>query len=147
MEWVVPDSLSFYRADGNSKLIAIRKETNSQRLELSTYPIAMYDYEITVQDAAALLQEGKSKLIDVREPWEYATAKVEGSLPMPMGDVPSRAHQELDPDDRLLILCHHGARSLSVTNWLRQQGFDAAQSVAGGIDAWSCEVDPQIPRY
>jgi rhodanese-related sulfurtransferase len=147
MEWVVPDSLSFYRADGNSKLIAIRKETNSQRLELSTYPIAMYDYEITVQDAAASLQEGKSKLIDVREPWEYATAKVEGSLPMPMGDVPSRAHQELDPDDRLLILCHHGARSLSVTNWLRQQGFDAAQSVAGGIDAWSCEVDPQIPRY
>ena len=147
MEWVVPDSLSFYRADGNSKLIAIRKDTNSQRLELSTYPIAMYDYEITVQDAAALLQEGKSKLIDVREPWEYATAKVEGSLPMPMGDVPSRAHQELDPDDRLLILCHHGARSLSVTNWLRQQGFDAAQSVAGGIDAWSCEVDPQIPRY
>jgi rhodanese-related sulfurtransferase len=107
----------------------------------------MYDYELTVQDAAALLQEGKAKLIDVREPSEFATAKIDGSLLMPMGDVPSRAHQELDPDDRLLILCHHGARSLSVTNWLRQQGFEAAQSVAGGIDAWSSELDPHIPRY
>jgi len=107
----------------------------------------MYDYELTVQDAAALLREGKAKLIDVREPWENATAKIDGSLLMPMGDVPSRAHQELDPDDRLLILCHHGARSLSVTNWLRQQGFDAAQSIAGGIDAWSCEADTRIPRY
>jgi rhodanese-related sulfurtransferase len=100
-----------------------------------------------VKDAAALLEAGKAKLIDVREPWEYETAKVNGSLLMPMGDVPSRAHQELDPDDRLLVLCHHGARSLSVTNWLRQQGFEASQSIAGGIDAWSCEVDALIPRY
>lgn len=107
----------------------------------------MYDYEITASDAALLLQEGKAKLIDVRETWEFATAKVDGSLLMPMGEVPARAHQELDPDDRLLILCHHGARSLSVTNWLRQQGFDAAQSVAGGIDAWSQRVDTTIPRY
>ena len=107
----------------------------------------MYDYEISVKDAAALLEAGKAKLIDVREPWEYETAKVNGSLLMPMGDVPSRAHQELDPDDRLLVLCHHGARSLSVTNWLRQQGFEASQSIARGIDAWSCEVDALIPRY
>jgi rhodanese-related sulfurtransferase len=107
----------------------------------------MYDYEVTVQDAKILLEEGKVKLIDVREPWEYETAHIENSLLMPMGDIPSRAHQELDPDDRLLILCHHGARSLSVTNWLRQQGFEAAQSIAGGIDAWSCEADTRIPRY
>jgi rhodanese-related sulfurtransferase len=107
----------------------------------------MLDYEIKVQDAAALLQDSRTRLIDVREPWEYATASIQGSLLMPMGDVPSRAHQELDPDDRLLILCHHGARSLSVTSWLRQQGFESAQSVAGGIEAWSREVDPGIPRY
>jgi rhodanese-related sulfurtransferase len=107
----------------------------------------MLDYEITVQNAAELLKDGQATLIDVREPWEYATAKIDGSLLMPMGDVPSRAHQELDPDSRLLILCHHGARSLSVTNWLRQQGFESAQSVAGGIDAWSGVVDPQVPRY
>ena len=107
----------------------------------------MYEYEITVQDAASLLREGKAKLIDVREPWEYQAAHIEGGSLIPMGEIPARAHQELDPDDRLLILCHHGARSLSVTNWLRQQGFDAAQSVAGGIETWSSRVDPKIPRY
>ena len=107
----------------------------------------MYDYEITVQDASALLAEGKAKLIDVREDWEYATAHVDGSVLIPMGQFTARAHQELDPEDRLLIMCHHGARSLSVTNWLRQQGYDAAQSVAGGIDAWSGSIDPKVPRY
>jgi rhodanese-related sulfurtransferase len=107
----------------------------------------MYDYEITAQNASALLADGKAKLIDVRENWEYATAHVEGSVLIPMGEFTARAHQELDPEDRLLILCHRGARSLSVTNWLRQQGFDAAQSVAGGIDAWSSHVDPKVPRY
>jgi rhodanese-related sulfurtransferase len=107
----------------------------------------MQSYEISAKDAAALLREGKARLIDVREPWEFQVASVTGSMLMPMGDVPSRAHQELDPDEHLLILCHHGARSLSVTNWLRQQGFEAAQSVAGGIDAWSCDVDVNVPRY
>lgn len=107
----------------------------------------MYDYEISAKEAASALSEGKARLIDVREPWEFGVANVPGSTLMPMGDVPSRAHQELDPDERLLILCHHGARSLSVTHWLRQQGFEAAQSVAGGIDTWSYDVDPTIPRY
>lgn len=107
----------------------------------------MHSYEISAKDAAALLREGKARLIDVREPWEFQVASVSGSTLMPMGDVPSRAHQELDPDEHLLILCHHGARSLSVTHWLRQQEFEAAQSVAGGIDAWSCDVDPSVPRY
>jgi rhodanese-related sulfurtransferase len=115
----------------------------------------MYDYEITAQDAALVLEDAKKaagqgqnvRLIDVREPWEYQTAHVEGSTLIPMGEIPARAHQELDPDDRLLILCHHGARSLSVTNWLRQQGFDASQSIAGGIEAWSWHVDTTVPRY
>jgi rhodanese-related sulfurtransferase len=107
----------------------------------------MYDYEISASDAAILLRDGNAKLIDVREPWEYQTAHIEPSILMPMGEVPARAHQELDPDDRLLILCHHGARSLSVTNWMRQQGFEASQSIAGGIDSWSVRVDASIPRY
>jgi rhodanese-related sulfurtransferase len=118
-----------------------------QATGFTTYSVGMYDYSITVQDAAILLKEGQAKLIDVREQWEFDAAHIDNSLLMPMGDIPSRAHQELDPEDRLLILCHHGVRSLSVTNWLRQQGFDAAQSVAGGIDAWSCEADTTIPRY
>jgi rhodanese-related sulfurtransferase len=107
----------------------------------------MLDYEISAADAATLLTEGKTRLIDVREPWEFATAHIVGSLPMPMGDVPARAHQELDPEERLVVLCHHGMRSMNVTVWLRGQGFESAQSLRGGIDAWSTELDPGVPRY
>jgi rhodanese-related sulfurtransferase len=66
---------------------------------------------------------------------------------MPMGDVPLRAHQELDPEDRIVVVCHHGIRSMNVTVWLRQQGFEKAQSMRGGIDAWSKRVDGKVPMY
>jgi len=105
------------------------------------------DYEISPADAAALLRESKVRIIDVREPWEFATARIEGSVPMPMGDVPARAHQELDPDERLVVLCHHGIRSMNVAVWLRGQGFEQAQSLRGGISAWSAEVDPAVRQY
>ena len=107
----------------------------------------MLDYEISAAEAVALLKENGARLIDVREPWEFATAHVDGSLPMPMGDVPARAHQELNPEERLVVLCHHGIRSMNVMVWLRNQGFEQAQSVRGGIDAWSTEVDPAVARY
>ena len=107
----------------------------------------MLDYEISPTEAASLIAEGKAKLIDVREPWEFATAHVQGSVDMPMGDVPPRAHQELDPDERLVVMCNHGMRSMNVTVWLRNQGYEQVQSLRGGIDAWSAEVDPTIPRY
>ena len=107
----------------------------------------MLDYEVSPADAQALLKESKARFIDVREPWEFATASIAGSVLMPMGDVPARAHQELDPDERLVILCHHGQRSLHVAVWLRNQGFEQAQSLRGGIDAWSAEVDPAVVRY
>ncbi len=107
----------------------------------------MLDLELTAAQAAELIRENKARLIDVREPWEFETAHIEPSILMPMGDVPSRAHQELDPDEPLIILCHHGQRSLNVAVWLRNQGFEQAQSLAGGIEAWSREIDPQIPRY
>ncbi len=86
-------------------------------------------------------------LLDVREPWEYEAARIEGSTLMPMGDVPSRAFQELDPEVRIVTLCHHGVRSLNVAVWLRNQGFENAQSMRGGIDAWSREIDPAVSRY
>jgi len=107
----------------------------------------MLDYEISASDAAALLRENKTRFFDVREPWEFEAASIAGSLLMPMGDVPARAHQELDPDEHLVVLCHHGQRSLNVTAWLRNQGFENTQSLRGGIDAWSAEVDPTIARY
>jgi len=107
----------------------------------------MLDYEVSAPESAALLKEGKARLIDVREPWEFATAHIEGSVLMPMGDVPSRAHQELDPEERIVVMCHHGMRSMNVTVWLRNQGFEQVQSLRGGIDAWSAEVDAAVPRY
>ncbi len=107
----------------------------------------MLDIEISPVEAAELLREKKARLIDVREPWEFETARIEGSVRMPMGDVPSRAHQELDEDERLVVLCHHGMRSLNVAVWLRNQGFEHAQSLRGGIDAWASEVDSAVGKY
>jgi rhodanese-related sulfurtransferase len=106
------------------------------------------DLELTVEAAKTLLAAPEPPLLlDVREPMEYQLAHIEGSTLIPMGEIPGRAHQELDEDQHILVLCHHGARSLSVAAWLRQQGFDRAQSIAGGIDAWSRQIDPHIPRY
>lgn len=107
----------------------------------------MLDYEISPTETAELLNKKEARLIDVRELWEFQTAHVEGGVLMPMGDVPSRAHQELDPDERIVVMCHHGQRSLNVTFWLRNQGFENVQSLRGGIDAWSTEIDPSVARY
>lgn len=112
------------------------------------YPIPMLAPEISVEALVEQLQQSpKPLLLDVREPWEFNFASLPDSLLIPMGDIPSRAHQELDPDQPIVVVCHHGARSLSVTMWLREQGFEHAQSLAGGIDRWSRAIDPSVPRY
>lgn len=104
--------------------------------------------EITVEVFAEQRRNGDDPLLlDVREPWEFNTASLPNSVLIPMGDIPSRVHQELDPDQPIVVLCHHGARSLSVTMWLRNQGFEHVQSLAGGIDRWSRVIDPQVPLY
>ena len=106
------------------------------------------DYEITAEEVKGKVDAGESfTLLDVREPWEFETAKISGAKLMPMGEVPSRAHQELDPEDHIVVVCHHGVRSMNVTAWLRQQGFEKAQSMRGGIDAWSRRVDEKVPVY
>jgi rhodanese-related sulfurtransferase len=106
------------------------------------------DLELPVTKALALLaSDHPPLLLDVREPWEYLTAHIQASVIIPMNELPGRAHQELDEEAHILVVCHHGARSLSVANWLRGQGFEKAQSISGGIDAWSTHIDPTIPRY
>jgi rhodanese-related sulfurtransferase len=106
------------------------------------------DYEITPEEVKAKLDQGEEfTLLDVREPWEFETAHMKPAKLMPMGDVPSRADQELDPEDHIVVVCHHGVRSMNVTAWLRQQGFEKAQSMRGGIDAWSRRVDSKVPTY
>jgi len=106
------------------------------------------EYEITPEEVKRKLDQSEEfTLLDVREPWEFETASISGAKLLPMGDVPSRAHQELDPEDHIVVICHHGVRSLNVTAWLRQQGFEQAQSMQGGIDAWSRRVDGSVPLY
>jgi rhodanese-related sulfurtransferase len=106
------------------------------------------DYEITPEEVKMKSDQGEVfTLLDVREPWEFETAHMVGAKLLPMGDIPSRAHQELDPEDHIVVICHHGVRSMNVTAWLRQQGFEKAQSMRGGIDAWSRTVDGNVPVY
>jgi rhodanese-related sulfurtransferase len=106
------------------------------------------DYEISPEEVKAKKDAGEAfVLLDVREPWEFQTAHIDPAKLMPMGEVPSRAHQELDPDEHIVVVCHHGVRSMNVTVWLRQQGFEKVQSMRGGIDAWSRQVDVGMPKY
>jgi rhodanese-related sulfurtransferase len=106
------------------------------------------DYEITVDELKSLRDRSEAfTLLDVRELWEFETARITDSKHMPMGDVPARFQQELDPDSHIVVMCHHGVRSMNVTAWLRQQGFEKVQSLRGGIDRWSREVDPTVPVY
>ncbi|MGA3350693.1 MAG: rhodanese-like domain-containing protein [Candidatus Sulfotelmatobacter sp.] len=106
------------------------------------------DYEITVEEVKTKIENWVVfTLLDVREPWEFETAHMEGVKLISMGDIPARAHQELDPEDHIVVVCHHGVRSMNVTAWLRQQGFEKAQSMRGGIDAWSRQVDATVPTY
>ncbi len=107
-------------------------------------------FEISPQEALnQMAQEGKAVLIDVREPEEFALAKIQNSCLIPMRDVPS-AIQKLDEmaeESTLLVLCHHGVRSLQVVAWLREKGIDRCYSITGGIDRWSREIDATIPTY
>ncbi|MGD0986313.1 MAG: rhodanese-like domain-containing protein [Candidatus Sulfotelmatobacter sp.] len=106
------------------------------------------DYEITCEEVKAKIDSREEfTLLDVREPWEFGTASIEKAKLIPMGDIPSRAHQELDPENHIVVVCHHGVRSMNVTAWLRQQGFEKAQSMRGGIDAWSRQIDRTVPTY
>lgn len=105
--------------------------------------------EITPAEAKAKVEAGEAVLIDVREAAEYQIARIEGAELIPMNTVPQRL-QYLDglADEKLLVVhCHHGMRSLNVVEWLRRQGVANCQSMAGGIEQWSAQVDPRIPRY
>lgn len=109
----------------------------------------MLPTDIDVLSVKQMLDAGeKFTLLDCRVPSEVATARIAGSLTIPMREIPSRL-AELEPHKagRIVVHCHHGGRSLRVTQFLRQQGFDQAQNMAGGIDAWSLEIDPAVPRY
>ena len=107
----------------------------------------MNELEITPAEAKALLERGRGVLlVDVREPWEFELCRIEGAKLIPMGSIPANL-QALDSDDEIICYCHHGMRSMDVAVWLRGQGVQRARSLAGGIDRWSTEIDPNVPRY
>jgi rhodanese-related sulfurtransferase len=87
------------------------------------------------------------RFIDVREPEEHAICQIEGATLMPMRTVPQHLHELEDGGDPIVVFCHHGIRSLSVVDWLRNHGVENCQSMSGGIDLWSLQVDPAVPRY
>jgi adenylyltransferase/sulfurtransferase len=107
----------------------------------------MDDMQISAKEVNERVRRGdKLLLIDVREPWEYDLVKIPGAKLIPLGTLPANLNALLDADE-VICYCHHGIRSLDAAVWLRQQGVASAKSMAGGIERWSVEVDPQVPRY
>ncbi|MFM7035618.1 MAG: rhodanese-like domain-containing protein, partial [Planctomycetia bacterium] len=107
----------------------------------------------TALEAAEFLQKSRHDrdgwlLLDCRESDERAICRIEGSVLIPMGEIPHRL-SELEPwrEKPIIVHCHHGVRSLRVATWLRDKGFSQASSMRGGIEAWSLEIDPTVPRY
>ena len=105
--------------------------------------------EIDVRGVKKLIDEGADFfLLDCREPSEYAIAKLDAAVLIPIREIPSRLPElESVRDQRIVVHCHHGGRSMQVTQWLRQQGFAKVQNMTGGIDAWSHEIDSTVARY
>lgn len=116
----------------------------------SPTPAAPLAMEVSAREVQQRIDTGeKLHLIDVREPHEFQLAMIEGASLVPMRQIPGEI-QELEAradEGALIVYCHHGVRSLNVVDWLRKQGVERCQSMAGGIDAWSQTVDPSVPRY
>ena len=85
-------------------------------------------------------------LLDVREPWEYETCHIAGAQSIPMQTIPARLN-ELEEDQQIVCICHHGARSMSVAAFLERNGFPDVINLTGGIHAWAQQVDASMPTY
>lgn len=102
--------------------------------------------QISAKELQQRLKQAPVTILDVREPWEYEKAHIEGSVHIPMGQIPQR-HNELSPEQEIVVMCHHGMRSLQVSQYLEKTGFTNIANLAGGIDAWARDVDSNIPTY
>lgn len=104
-------------------------------------------FTITVKELKTRLDKGDPLvLLDVREPWENAIAKLDNSTLIPLGTLP-QSLDKLDKNSEIIAYCHHGMRSGDATGFLLQQGFSNVKNLIGGIDAWSLQVDGNVPRY
>ena len=105
--------------------------------------------QLTVQQLQTMLQtepETRPRLLDVREPWEYQLARIDGSELVPMQTIPNHAEQ-LDRSHPTVVICHHGTRSLQVVAFLERMGFKNLHNLQGGIDAWARQVDSRVALY
>jgi rhodanese-related sulfurtransferase len=104
-------------------------------------------FKISVQDLHELRTAGANHtVLDIREPHEVDMVSLQGALAIPMNAIPDNL-EKLPKEGTLVIMCHHGPRSGSVTEWLREQGFDNAMNLAGGIHQWAVEIDPEVGTY
>jgi len=103
---------------------------------------------VSVTELAKAMKSSNSTLIllDVREPWEIDFASIENSVNIPMNQVPERL-SEIPTDKEIVVMCHHGGRSLSVAQFLAHHGFNNISNLTGGIHSWSLEIDQSVPTY
>jgi adenylyltransferase/sulfurtransferase len=103
--------------------------------------------EVAPREVKDMLGRGEKILfVDVRERWEYETSHIEGSVLIPLREIPTNLPR-LEAAGDVVLFCHHGMRSMDAAAWLRSQGVQGARSMAGGIDRWATEIDPNTPRY
>jgi rhodanese-related sulfurtransferase len=95
---------------------------------------------------ARLTSGDRLQLLDVRELWEFNTARIDGSVLIPMGEISARLG-ELDGEADIVVICHHGGRSMQVSAFLERQGFSKVHNLTGGVDAWARAIDPAMPTY
>ena len=115
--------------------------------EIGTRQGADAPVEIDPVDLNRMRHERANHLVvDVREQWELEIAALDGSLHLPLGDLPTR-YAELPKDRPLVVLCRTGRRSLQATMWLRSQGYGNAVNLRGGVHLWSDQVDPSMRKY
>ena len=101
---------------------------------------------MSAPELATHLQTASPLLLDVREPWEFDICHIDGSINLPMGQVPQRL-DDLQEADEIIVICHHGVRSLRVIQFLQQHAPGNLVNLDGGVDAWARSVDPDMPVY
>lgn len=105
------------------------------------------ELQLSPENVKERLDKGqKVLLLDVRESWEFNLSRLDGAVHIPLGELPSR-FRELDPSAEIVAYCHKGIRSMKAVRFLKNNQFKSAKNLDGGIDAWSLQIDPSVPRY
>jgi rhodanese-related sulfurtransferase len=144
---VAPSTVGFQPADSLAAVAkTIGADVNDIVEQIEKLQDRAQDLEISPRDAAELVKAGAVRLLDVREPRAYAVARIPGSQRIDQA-LAEEIVRSWAKDTPLVLVCHHGVRTLDAADYLRGHGFSNVKSLSGGIDAWSLEIDPSVPRY